>query len=141
MQVFDSQVCVKRSPLGACAEFAAPDRSKGTAPLRQLQAEPEEQSELIQSLRRRSAENADKNAQEVREKTLAAGMSGTFGPFAKDAPVMRADGSFDIVPLARYDRLKDQKKIVQNKNGLDVYVVGFDPDAKEPERKGFFGLF
>jgi len=141
MQVFDSQVCVKRSPLGACAEFAAPDRSKEKTRYRQLQAEPEEESELISSLRKRSAENADKNAQEVREKTLKAGMGGTFGPFANNAPVMRADGSFDIIPLGRFDRLRDQKKIVQNKNGLDVYAPGFDPDAKEPEKKGFLGLF
>ena len=49
-------------------------------------------------------------------------------------------GDFMDLPLARYDRLKDQKKIVTNKNGLDVFVPGFDPTAPEPKQK-MFGLF
>lgn len=49
-------------------------------------------------------------------------------------------GDFIDLPLARYDRLKDQKKIVTNKNGLDVFVPGFDPAAPEPKQK-LFGVF
>ena len=44
------------------------------------------------------------------------------------------------LPLARYDRLKDQKKIVTNKNGLDAFIPGFDPTAPEPKQK-LFGVF
>ena len=32
-------------------------------------------------------------------------------------------------------------KIMQTKTGLDAYVPGFDPDAPEPKREKFLGLF
>ena len=98
-------------------------------------------SAIVQSLLKKTADNAEKNAQLVKEKTIKADQGATFGPFAKDAPIMRADGSFDVVPLAKYDRLKDRGKITQTATGLDKYVAGFDPDAPEPQREKIFGLF
>ena len=76
----------------------------------------------------------------TKEKTVAAGLAGTYGPFAREAPVMRADGSFDAIPLRKFDRLKDKKKIVRTETGLDAYAPGFDPDAPEPKEK-LFGIF
>ena len=92
------------------------------------------------ALLKKTQENKEANAQLVKEKTIKAAQPGTFGPFAKDAPIMRQDGSFDIVPLRRYDTLKDRGKITQTATGLDMYVKGFDPDAPEPKQK-LFGLF
>jgi hypothetical protein len=48
---------------------------------------------------------------------------------------MRQDGSFEVVPLRRYDQLKDRGKIQQTATGLDQYVKGFDPDAPEPKAR------
>ena len=138
-QAFTDEVCVKRTPLGACAETAK-EKTTAAAPLKVLQATPEPESELVKQLLRKTAENADANAELVKQKTIKAAQPGTFGPFAKDAPIMRADGTFDIVPLAKYDRLKDRGKITKTKTGLDTYVKGFDPDAPEPKEK-FLGLF
>ena len=76
----------------------------------------------------------------TKEKTVAAGLPGTYGPLAREAPVMRADGSFDAIPLRKFDRLKDKKKIVRTATGLDAYAPGFDPDAPEPKEK-LFGIF
>ena len=145
-QAFDDNlVCVRRTPLGACAETAPGGRdqaaaSSGGKALKVLQAEPEAESELVRLLLQKTADNEQKNAQLVKEKTIKAAQAGTFGPFAKDAPIMREDGSFDIVPLAKYDRLKDRGKITKTATGLDAYVKGFDPDAPEPKSK-FLGIF
>ena len=43
--------------------------------------------------------------------------------------------------LARFDKLKDKGKLVKTKTGLDMYVPGFDPDAPEPQRQKFLGIF
>ena len=89
---------------------------------------------------KRTAENREANEREVREKTVKANLPGVFGPFSSEASIMRADGSFDVVSLRRYDKLKDRGKITQTKTGLDAYVAGFDPDAPEPKQK-FLGIF
>ena len=48
----------------------------------------------------------------------------------------------DVVPLAKYDRLKDAGKITQTATGLDAYVPGFDmAEFDKKKEKGFFGLF
>ena len=61
-------------------------------------------------------------------------------PLAQQSTILTfgADGSFDIVKLAKYDRLKDKKKIYKTKTGLDAYVPGFDPDAPEPKNGNYF---
>ena len=76
MQLFDKNPCQSRTPLGACRE-QGPGEVAGAAaapepPMRVLQIQPEEESPLIAMLKQRSLDNADKNAQEVREKTLSA---------------------------------------------------------------------
>lgn len=138
-QAFSSEVCVRRTPMGACAE-TAPERDDAAPKLNVLQVTPEPESDLVKALLKKTAENADANAETVKQKTIKAAQPGNFGPFAKDAPIMREDGSFDIVPLAKYDRLKDRGKITKTAVGLDTYVKGFDPDAPEPKQK-LFGLF
>ena len=105
-----------------------------------MPTEPEPESELVTRLLKRSADNKEANDREVLEKTMKAGMPGTFGPFAKTAPVMRVDGSFDIISIPRLEKLKDRGKITQTKTGLDQYIAGFDPDAPEPKQK-FLGIF
>ena len=97
--------------------------------------------DIVQKLLERTTTNAEANARLVKEKTVAAGMSGTYGPFAKSVPVMRVDGSFDDITFARFDKLKDRGKIVRTRTGLDAYVSGFDPDAPEPKPEKLFGLF
>lgn len=154
-QRFEEGVCQRRTALGACAEqskstggqrgITSPFPDVAAAP-KQLTAPEEPESELIKNLLARSEANKEKNAREVQEKTIKNGMDGQFGPFAKNAPVMKADGSFDIIPLAKYDKYKDKKKIVVSKTGLDTWVEGFDYAAAEEEaaRKKagkFLGLF
>ena len=138
-QAFSDEVCTRRTPLGACAE-SKPEREEAPPPLNVLQPVAEPQSDLVRSLLKKTADNADANAQLVREKTIKAGQPGQFGPFAKEAPVMREDGSFDSIPLRRYDKLKDKGKLEKTATGLDRYVKGFDPDAPEPKEK-FLGIF
>ena len=138
-QAFSDEVCVRRTPLGACAE-TAPEKNTGAERYKVLQIEPEPESDLVRQLLKKSEENAEANAELVKQKTIKAAQPGTFGPFAKDAPIMRQDGSFDVVPLAKYDRLKDKGKLTKTQAGLDVYIKGFDPDAPEPKQK-LFGLF
>ena len=138
-QAFSDEVCTRRTPLGACAE-SRPEREAAAAPLNILQPTPEPESDLVRSLLQKTADNADANAQLVKEKTIKAGQAGQFGPFANEAPIMREDGSFDTVSLKRYDKLKDRGKLTKTATGLDRYVKGFDPDAPEPKEK-FLGIF
>jgi len=141
MQVFESAGCARRTPLGACAELAEQTVRQVPEPTivpSAPAAEPE--SELVQALLARTEENKEKNDRIVLEKTIAANMPGLYGPLAKVAPVMRADGSFDDVPLKRFDKLRDRKKIVKTATGLNAYAPGFDPDAPEPRQK-LFGIF
>jgi hypothetical protein len=94
-QAFEAEVCIARTPLGACAETAKESRaarSGGTAPLRILQPVPEAESELVRTLLKRTEENAEANARLVKEKTIKAGQPGSFGPFASEAP-SKADGT------------------------------------------------
>ena len=173
-QIFEDSVCSQRTLLGACKEVAARDRKAeraSAARVTTLQAPTEPESELVKRLLERSAANADANARLVKEKTVAAGLSGTYGPFAKAVPIMRADGNFEEISFARYDKLKDKGKIVKTPTGLDacaeatleatarsaplccysrapfrlstrhIDVQGFDPDAPEPPREKFLGLF
>lgn len=140
-QAFEtSEVCTRRTMLGACAEVGKPTTDKAAAP-KLLEVTPEPESDLVKSLLQKTADNKETNARLVKEKTIKADQGATFGPFAKDAPIMRADGTFDIVPLARYDKLKDKGKLTKTKTGLDTYVPGFDPDAPEPQRQKLFGIF
>jgi hypothetical protein len=144
-----STVCIRRTLLGACAETEiASVPNVEAAPRQQLPAPSAATTEsefvdspLVQSMLQRTKDNADVNSRIVKEKTLAAGMSGVYGPFSKDAAIMRSDGSFDVVPLKRYDELKDKGRLTRTKTGLDAYVPGFDPDAPEPTREKFLGLF
>lgn len=153
----DTFVCAKRTPLGACAEQVKTVKPAAPAPLAPsgavlaptpvATAVPEE-SELIRGLLARSKENAEANAREVREKTLKNGLGGQFGPFSKDAPVMKPDGSFEIVRISALDRYKDKKWIVTGSNGLDEWVPGFDKAAavaaetkKNAEKSKFLGIF
>ena len=145
----DTFICVKRTPLGACAEQG---KSAGKAPApavlapAPVAAAASEESELIRGLLARSAENAEANAREVREKTLKNGLGGQFGPFSKDAPVMKPDGSFEIIRISALERYKDKKWIVKGENGLDGWVQGFDTatavaeEAKKGKSK-FLGIF
>lgn len=144
-----SAVCTRRTPLGACAttgqesvpvERAQPVVQRAAPTVVAPPKEPE--SELIRALLAKTEANAEKNAREVQEKTIKNGLAGTFGPFAKEAPVMKADGSFDIIPLYKYDKFKDQKKIVLSKNGLDMWAPGWDLEKASIEQpKKFLGLF
>ena len=51
-------------------------------------ADPAADSEVVKRLLQRTADNAEKNAREVKEKTIKSNMGATYGPFAKNAPVM-----------------------------------------------------
>ena len=145
-----SAVCTRRTPLGACAttgqesvpvESARPVVQRDTPVVVAAPAK-EPESELIRALLAKTEANAEKNAREVQEKTIKNGLGGQFGPFAKEAPVMKADGSFDIIPLYKYDKFKDQKKIVLSKNGLDMWAPGWDLEKASIEQpKKFLGLF
>ena len=145
VQMFDQNaVCTERTPLGACKQSVTPTRSvpsQPPAPLTTLKPAAEPESELVTRLLERSAQNKEANDRLVKEKTLKAGLSGSYGPFATTTPVMRTDGSFDSISFARYDRLKDKGKIVKTKTGLDAYAPDFDPDAPEPKPAKLFGLF
>ena len=115
------------------------------APTPVATAAPEE-SELIRGLLARSAENAEANEREVREKTLKNGLGGQFGPFSKDAPVMKPDGSFEIIRISALERYKDKKWIIKGENGLDGWVTGFDAAAAvaaeaKQEKSKFLGIF
>jgi len=121
--MFDARPCIKRTPLGACAEQGgvttvapAPGASGGmrivdATASRTAEAGPAE-SDYIQKLRERSEANAEVNAAFVREKTLANGMGAAFGPFSSNTAVMRADGTIMIIPIGKFDRLKDRGFIV-----------------------------
>jgi hypothetical protein len=145
MQLFEqSSVCRRRTLLGACAEGGTGRTVEDDAPPKLLQATPDtfgDDSPLVQRLLQRTAENAEANDRLVRDKTVKAALPGTYGPFATKAPVQRRDGSFDELPFAKYDRLKDRGFIERSPVGLDRYVEGFDPDAPEPERPKFLGIF
>lgn len=141
--------------MGACQEVGKPTRAADAAPMQLSQREPGSvralpadpagdittESEIVKRLLQQTADNAEANARLVKEKTIKANEGAQFGPFAKDAPIMRADGSFDAVPLAKFDRLKDKGKLTKTKTGLDRYVDGFDPDAPEPKQPKFLGIF
>lgn len=152
----DTFVCAKRTPLGACAEQVKAVKPAAPAPRAPvLEQTPEatavplaEESELIRGLLARSRENADANAREVREKTLKNSLSGQFGPFSKDAPVMKPDGAFEIVRISTLERYKDNKWVVTKSNGLNEWAPGFDKaaaeaaEAKKKAEKGkFLGIF
>lgn len=151
MQLFDNKaVCARRTLLGACKEEGRGGSSGGgsdggaeavPAPKVLSAATAEPESELVQKLLARTKENADENARVVREKTLAAGMSGSYGPLATSVPVMRTDGSFDEISFSRFDKLKDRGNIVRSKTGLDVYIKGFNPDTPEPKQEKLLGIF
>jgi len=127
MQVFEDTVCSQRTMLGACKEVAGPRAVAPPATFSTLQATGEPESELVKRLLERSAVNAEANARLVKEKTVAAGLSGVYGPFAKAVPVMRADGNFEEISFARYDKLKDKGKIVRTATGLDACE---EPDCR-----------
>ena len=140
-QTFGSEVCVRRTPLGACAETAPGQReAPAQAPLKVLKMEPEPESELVKRLLQKSEVNKEANERLVLEKTIKAGQAGQFGPFSNEAPIMRQDGTFDVVSVRRFDKLKDRGKLTKTATGLDQYVAGFDPDAVEPKSK-FLGIF
>jgi hypothetical protein len=84
--------CVKRNPLGACQDFAAAPSEAAAAPMQLSQrpaaADPASDSEVVKRLLQRTADNAEKNAREVKEKTIKSNLGATYGPFAKNAPVM-----------------------------------------------------
>ena len=147
-------MCIRRTPLGACAEYGSESKAAAApAPVVRVQSAPaapaEEESELVKGLLARSAANKEANERLVKEKTLKNGLSGTFGPFAKDAPVMKADGTFEIIRIAKLEKWKDSGKIIVSKNGLDTWAPGFENAAAVEEaeaaaranKKGFFGLF
>lgn len=152
----DSLICVRRTPLGACAEVepraktaAAAASGSGyrqlpTITSTKIESDGLPTSEYIRGLRERTAQNQDVNAREVLEKTIKASLPGSYGPLAKTAPVMRADGSFEDVKLALFDQLKDAGKLTQTRTGLDTFVKGFDPDRPLQEqvpKSKLFGLF
>jgi len=135
MVMYDQNPCTKRNPLGACQEQTRGATAKAAEqPLKVLQIEPEPESDLIRALKQRTADNAEKNAREVYEKTLKANLPGTFAPWASEAPVMTANGDFELLPIARFEALKDKGKIVKSATGLDVYAPGFDPKAPPPPK-------
>lgn len=140
MQPFGETVCVRRTALGACAEQGTRAAAPVAEPAAPTSVPENYESELIARLREKTAANAEANALQVRELTLRNGMAGTFGPFSSEVSVMRRDGSFDVISVARFDRLKDAKKIVTNKNGLATFVEGFDPEAPEKKSGGWFGF-
>lgn len=77
--LFSTGSCSSRTPLGACRSegggaSAAPVEASASPKLLTVPVE-EETSELILSLRRKSAENAEKNARLVKETTLSALLS------------------------------------------------------------------
>ena len=146
-QAFEDEVCTQRTPLGACKDTAKAKSGDAGAQRYEVLTESrvpgfvaEEQSDLVTNLLQKSADNKDANDRLVLEKTIKAGQPGQYGPFASKAPVMRQDGSFDVVSLRRFDQLKDRGKLTKSASGLDVYVKGFDPDAPEPKSK-LFGIF
>ena len=75
-QLFGTSGCSKRTLLGACSEEAGPSTraSPGMeqAPKLLVPAPAEPDSELILKLKQRTADNAEKNARLVKEKTLSA---------------------------------------------------------------------
>eukprot|EP00965_Chrysotila_dentata_P040508 1343464-Pleurochrysis_carterae.AAC.3 len=142
IEAFDDRPCARRTLLGACAkqdnQEVAPTPTPGArvAPAgaggqKSSSAAAEPESDLIRTLRARSQENAEANARAVRDRTLANGMSGTFGPFATTAPIMKSDGSFVAVPLLKLEALKSQGKVVTAPSGLDVFVDSNDTEVDE----------
>ena len=83
------------------------------------QSEPE--SEFVRGLLAKSGENAEVNARQVREKTLANGMGGAIGPFSNSRAILASDGNLELISLQRFEKLRDQGRIVENVNGLYVY--------------------
>ena len=146
----DTEVCIRRTPLGACAETApkgspeaqrqAAARAPSNAPVRVLKVEEEPESDLVKMLKAKSEANADANAQLIKEKTIKAGQAGVFGPFSSETQIMRQDGEFDIVSIKKFQKLKDRGFLTKTKTGLDIYVEGFDPDVPLPKEK-FLGIF
>ena len=131
-QPFDDRPCVRRTALGACAEQgAAPPGEEQQAaapapPARVVMPQEEAESELVRTLRKRTAENAAANAREVQLRTLTNGMGAQFGPFSSDAPILKPNGDFDVVSVSTLEALKGRGVIVKRR-GLDAYADGFDP--------------
>jgi len=88
-----------------------------------------QESALISSLLARSKENEEKNARAVRDETIKNGLGGQFGPFSKDASVMKPDGTFEMIRISALERYKDNKWIVTGRAGLDEWVPGYDAAA------------
>ena len=130
-QPFDDRPCVRRTPLGACAEQGAAPPSEAAAPpepaaTRLAVPQEEAESELVRTLRQRTADNAAANARDVQLRTLSNGIGAQFGPFSSKAPVLRADGEFDVISVSTLEALKGRDLVVKRR-GLDAYADGFDP--------------
>ena len=59
------------------------------------------------------------NARVVSDITTKNGLGANFGPFSNDGPVIKADGSTEILTKKRIEKLRDRGLVVQNKVGLE----------------------
>ena len=142
---FDTRPCAKRTLLGGCEELSdsAPPRLQAE-PLSQTGSKPAAPAppanDYVQGLLTKSRDNADANAKEVREKTLANGMGGAISPFSSSRAVMTSDG-LQLIKVSKFEALRDRGKVVLNANGLWEYAPGFDPLAPDPAPEASPKLF
>lgn len=135
-EVFSDAGCGRRGILGACSGSAAPQRDNtaaeeaalakaGAERAKEVKATMiDEESPLVMRLRKQTAENAEKNREQVELEMFANSQSGEFGPFSRYVPVKMSNGEFVLVRVPEYERLKRAKK-VKNQQFVD------DADAKK----------
>lgn len=156
-------ICTKRGPLGACTEqtrrTVANDNDKAKAYFKDPSAEVKRKQErmltsldddnegnaLIRKLRQQSADNKEKNDNDVLVKTLINDQGASFGPFSQQVVILNTDGrTFTLLQNPQAMRLKkagyieDKKFVVQpSKEVIDEALVG--GENLGDKIKGFFG--
>lgn len=120
----EGEVCVERNLNGSCKKFGTSETSaqemstvaKNTA----ISEEPE--SELMTTLKRRTAENKARNDEEVATKTFANGQAGEFGIFSRYVPVKHMDtGRFELILVSELDQMK-KAGLVVNRGGTEYFT-------------------
>ena len=160
------QDCIKRGLLGKCEELGVlgeetPELRIPGVDMEKLEAaeakrreayqaelakesEADDANPLITRLRKKTVENAQRNALTVEMKTIENGQAGDFGPFQTFVPV-RTKGGAGYVTLTQrqFEKLSDQKKI-KNREFVDDKWIPEQLQLKpvpDGEGKILFGVF
>lgn len=146
-------ICTKRGPLGKCEKTekrsVANENDKSEKYFRQPtvvvkngSSNPSADSEgnlLIERLKQRSEENAEKNEQLVYQRTLLNDSSASFGPFDSQVLILNEDGKgFTLLKNPQAMRLK-KAGFIENKKFVKQPTQEEIDDALEADSPGIFG--